>query len=163
MALSTIKRMASQLMKAGESRIWIDPSRIEDASKAVTKDDVRGLIRQGVIKAHKKKGVSRAIGRIRDKKRRQGKGRGRGRKRGTHKARAGGKKEWLIRVRAQRKMLKDLKTKGQIASNAAYRETYLKIKGGAFPDRARMVMFLKEKNYMKEAAAKPTAAAKPKS
>lgn len=148
MAISTVRRMASELTKAGESRIWIDPSRIEDVQKAVTKDDVRILIRQGVIKVQKKRGVSRALGRIHDAKRRKGKTHGFSKRRGTHSARAGGKKEWLLRVRAQRKLLKNLKTAGKLTSNAAYRETYLKIKGGAFQDRARVKMFLKEKNYL---------------
>ncbi|VVB73185.1 50S ribosomal protein L19e [uncultured archaeon] len=140
--------MAAAILKAGESRIKIDPQRTEDAAKAVTKDDVRGLIRQGVVTVVRKKGVSRAIGRLHDAKKRKGGRHGFSKRRGTHGARAGGKKEWLLRVRAQRKLLKALKEKGQIASNAAYRETYLKIKGGAFPDRARVKMFLKEKNYL---------------
>jgi len=148
MAISTVRRMASALKKAGESRIWIDPQRMEDVQKAVTKDDVRGLIRQGIIKVERKKGVSRAIGRLHDAKRRKGGRHGFSKRRGTHGARAGGKAEWLLRVRAQRKMLKALREKGRIASNAAYRETYLKIKGGAFPDRARVMMFLKDKNYL---------------
>jgi len=149
MAISTVRRMASDLLKAGESRIWIDPQRMEDVQKAVTKDDVRILIRQGVVKAYKKKGVSRALGRLHDAKRRKGKAHGFSKRRGTHGARAGGKKEWLLRVRAQRILLRQLRADGKIVSNAAYRETYLKIKGGAFPDRARVKMFLKEKNYLK--------------
>ena len=149
MAISTVRRMAAAILKAGESRIKIDPQRTEEAAKAVTKDDVRGLIRQGVIKVIRKKGVSRALGRLHEAKKRKGGRHGFSKRRGTHGARAGGKKEWLLRVRAQRNLLKDLRKKGQISSNAAYRETYLKIKGGAFPDRARVKMFLKEKNFLK--------------
>ncbi len=80
--------MPAAILKAGESRIKIDPQRTEEEAKAVTKDDVRGLIRQGVITAIRKKGVSRAIGRLHDAKRRKGTRHGFSKRRGTHGARA---------------------------------------------------------------------------
>ena len=122
---------------------------ITDLTSAIL--EVRSYFaKRGVnVKVIRKKGVSRALGRLHEAKKRKGGRHGFSKRRGTHGARAGGKAEWLLRVRAQRNLLKDLRAKGQISSNAAYRETYLKIKGGAFPDRARVKMFLKEKNYLK--------------
>ncbi|MEM3890172.1 MAG: 50S ribosomal protein L19e [Candidatus Micrarchaeia archaeon] len=149
MSMSSIKRMASQITGAGISRIKFDPSRLSEIEKAVTKDDVRALIKQKAILIEKKKGVSRAVGRIHDEERRLGRAHKTARRRGTHSARAGGKKVWVNRIRAQRELIKSFKKRGLFVSNAAYRETYLKIKGGAFPDRSRVLLYLTEKGYLK--------------
>ena len=155
MSIASVRRMASQILKAGESRIKYDPSKLADIEKAVTKDDVRALIKQKAVKVEQKKGVSRALGRMHDEERRQGRAHKFSRRRGTHSARAGGKKKlWIARIRAQRDLIKNLKTKGMFVSNAAYRETYLKVKGGAFPDKTRVLMFLNEKGYIKPKAKK---------
>ncbi len=149
MSIASVKRMASDILKAGVSRIKYDPTKLADIEKAVTKDDVRALIKQKAVKVKQKKGVSRALGRAHDEERRKGRAHKFSRRKGTHSARAGGKKVWLNRIRAQRRLIKNLKMKGMFISNAAYRETYLKIKGGAFPDKARVLMFLNEKKYIK--------------
>lgn len=150
MSISSVRRMASQITGAGISRIKFDNSRIEEIAKAVTKDDVRALIKQKVIIVEKKKGVSRAIGRIHDEERRKGRAHRTARRRGTHSARAGGKKEWINRIRAQRELIRSFKKRGMFISNKAYREVYLKIKGGVFPDKARVLLYLNEKGYLKK-------------
>ena len=149
MSIASVRRMASDILKAGVSRIKYDPSKLADIEKAITKDDVRALIKQKAVKVEQKKGVSRALGRMHDEERRKGRAHKFARRRGTHSARAGGKRVWLNRIRAQRTLIKSLKTKGMFLSNAAYRETYLKVKGGAFPDKTRVLMFLNEKGFIK--------------
>lgn len=148
--MTSVKRMASQITGAGISRIKFDPMRLSEIEKAVTKDDVRALIKQKAIVVEKKKGVSRAIGRLHDEERRKGRAHKTSRRRGTHYARAGGdKREWMNRIRAQRELLKSFKKRGMLISNAAYREVYLKIKGGVFPDKSRVLLYLNEKKYLK--------------
>lgn len=150
MSMTSVKRMASQITGAGVSRIKFVPSRLADIEKAVTKDDVRALIKQKAIIVENKKGVSRAIGKIHDEERRLGRAHRISRRRGTHSARAGGKEVWVNRVRAQRELIKSFKKRGLFINNKAYREVYLKIKGGAFPDRSRVLLYLKEKGYLKQ-------------
>jgi len=87
--LTTIRRMAASILGVGVHRVWIDPERIEDVLGAVTREDVRKLIKDGVIKAKRpRKGlVGFALGR--DTGRRRG---GRGRAQGA--VRAAG---WIVR------------------------------------------------------------------
>ena len=154
MSISSVKRMASLITGAGISRIKFDNSRIEEIEKAVTKDDVRALIKQKAVIVEKKKGVSRAVGRIHDEERKKGRAHKTARRRGTHSARAGGKKEWVNRIRAQRELIKSFKKRGMFVDNKAYREVYLKIKGGAFPDKSRVLLYLNEKGYIKKSQKK---------
>jgi len=53
------RRMASTLLKCGANRVWMDHDRIDEIAKAVTKDDVRILIRGEAIKSKQIKGISR--------------------------------------------------------------------------------------------------------
>ena len=48
--IKSIKRIASRLLKCGITKIWIDPKRINEAKKAITREDVRKLIKQGIVK-----------------------------------------------------------------------------------------------------------------
>ena len=50
--------MAAKIMKCGKSRVWMDPTRLADIEEAITSEDVRRLIRDGVIAAKPKKGLS---------------------------------------------------------------------------------------------------------
>ncbi|MCS7138595.1 MAG: 50S ribosomal protein L19e, partial [Crenarchaeota archaeon] len=40
MSVKTVRRLAAEILKVGESRIWIDPERLEDVENAVTRADV---------------------------------------------------------------------------------------------------------------------------
>ena len=139
--------MAASILKAGESRIWMDPLKLEDISKAITKDDVRILIRKGSIKKTPVKGVPRTRGRIRAQKKKEGRQRGVGKKRGTYSARLDSKDRWMQRLRAQRKLLQKLRASDRLTSG--FRTLYLRIKGGSFPDKNHMMNYLKDKGYLK--------------
>jgi large subunit ribosomal protein L19e len=56
--LAKQKRIAAQVMKVGEGRVWIDPEASEDVAEAITREDIRGLIKEGTITIKQKKGVS---------------------------------------------------------------------------------------------------------
>jgi large subunit ribosomal protein L19e len=139
--------MAADLLKVGESRVWIDPTQIAEVTKAVTKDDIRRLIRLGYLSAPQVKGVPRVKGRIHDAKRRKGRRSGLGKRHGTGKTRRGGKKAWMDRIRAQRAMLREMKEKKTLTSG--YREVYFKIKGGEFADRSHLMNYLKERGFVR--------------
>jgi len=148
MSIKAARRMASYILKAGESRIKFDPDRIDEIEKAITKDDVRILIRKGYVTADPKKGVPRVRGKLHAKRLKKGRAQGPGKRRGTANARRNIKDVWMARVRSQRKLLRSFKDQG--ALSGGYRETYNKIKGGAIKDKSRLVIFLKEKGYLKE-------------
>ncbi|MEM0437815.1 MAG: 50S ribosomal protein L19e [Candidatus Micrarchaeia archaeon] len=145
MGIRTVRRMAADILKCGESRIRIDPSRLSNASSALTRDDVKMLIMQGVISAVRKRGVSRARGRKNDELRRKGR-KGAGRKKGPLGARVDLKERWMSHVRAQRAYLRQVRA---ALKEGAYRQLYLKVKGGEFKSRAQLSNYIKDNGLMK--------------
>lgn len=131
MSLKTVKRMAATILKVGESRVWIDPTRIEDVQSAITRDDVRRLIRDGVIKRRPQEVPSRGRTRKRLEDKKLGKHRGHGSRKGARAARSPSKRQWVDRVRAQRAFLDELRERRMI-NRSEYRELYKKVKGGQF-------------------------------
>ncbi len=119
------KVIAAVLLKCGKSKIWIDPTQLEKVGEAITKEDVRGLIAQGVIKRSKEDRLT--TGKVHGKRKKKGPGK----KRGTAKARIKPKRRWIANVRAQRKKLREIRDSG-VELKVTYRKAYSMIKGGFF-------------------------------
>lgn len=149
MNLKNQRRVAAQLLKCGENRVWIDPNRLEDASDAITRGDVRTLIYSGAIAAKQKKGISRARTNYRKAQRAKGRRRGQGSRRGRKGARKPSKETWMQTIRPIRRKLKELRDAGKI-DTATYREYYLKAKGGVFKSRPHLESHLKTVGILKE-------------
>ena len=49
MNLSAQKRMAAEILKCGQNRVYIDPYLIEEVKMAITREDIRNLIKEGII------------------------------------------------------------------------------------------------------------------
>ena len=139
MNLPTKKDFIARALGVGKNRIKIDSSKLEDVSKAVTRADVRALVKQGVIKIKQKKGVSRARARKRHEQRKKGRQRGHGRRKGAVGGRIDKKREWVNKVRAQRKLLREYKDK---LDHKTYREIYMKIKGNYFRSKSHLKMYI---------------------
>lgn len=146
MSMKTVRRLAAQLLGVGEKRIMFESAESAEIAKAVTKDDVRKLIDARAITVRKVKGVPRTRGRLRAARRRL-RGSGVGKRRGTANARTERKEKWMALARSQRALLRRLRAGGKLLKG--YREIYMKIKGGAFPDKARMMVYLGERGYLK--------------
>ena len=134
---NTQRRIAARILKCGESRIWMDPSSAARIKRAITRNDVRGLISDGLIKKQKAKKNVRRASRRQDV----------GSRKGASGARTGKKKKWLKAVRPQRKLLIELKPK---LKPLAYRKLYRLVKGGSFRSKAHLQIYLKEKNMLEE-------------
>ncbi len=147
--LSLQKRMAASLYKVGLDRVKLDPSRAAEIKEAITKDDIRKLVKEGAIKILQKQGVSRARARKRLKQKRKGRRKGPGSRKGSRGARLSRKEAWMQRIRAQRKFLKMLKDKGYI-SQEVYRMLRQKAKGGFFRSVRHIKMFIEEFNLAKK-------------
>ena len=141
MSLKFAKRAASGIMGRGINAVRINPNSIADAEKAITKDDVRRLIKSGGIFAIKEKHNLSTRSKILRAKRAEGRRRGAGRRKGTHKARLG--RVWEKKVRSQRLLLKVLKGNRMI-ENKVYKEYYGLVKGNAFPDKASLLLHLRD-------------------
>ena len=137
-----VRKMSAQLLNSGQNSVWLDPKQPDKIKSVMTKEDIRGLIKEGVIKKRKLNRKSRGRARILAEKRKKGRKRGKGKRKGTKKARSEKKPKWIKNVRSQRKMLKELrKKKPKAVEKTGYRKLYKRIKGGYF----------KGKKYLKAA------------
>ena len=151
--LTKQKRLAAQLLKVGEGRVWIDPEATEKVAEAITRDDIRGLIEEGVIKEQQKRGISRGRARVRARQKALGRRRGQGSRKGAKGARRGKKHLWIKKIRALRTRLKELRERGTI-DNTTYRKVYIKAKGGNFRNVAHLNDYLTAMGLLIEEGAK---------
>jgi len=47
--LHSQRRLAAQILKVGQNRVWIDPERNDDVEGAITRQDVKKLIHEKII------------------------------------------------------------------------------------------------------------------
>lgn len=144
MKLDNQKRLAAQILKCSKKRIRFDPDRLSDIKEAITKVDIRGLIKDKAIIKIAVRGSSRGRARKRLAQRRKGKQRGEGSRKGSRGARLPAKREWINKVRTQRDLLKKLREK-KVIDDKLYREFYLKLKGGFFRSRRHIKLYLEER------------------
>ncbi|HDJ50941.1 MAG TPA: 50S ribosomal protein L19e [Thermoprotei archaeon] len=136
------RRLAASILKCGVNRIWIDPDRIDEVESAITREDVKKLIKEGVIRKKQVKGTSRGRWRAKFKKRLKGRKRGPGSIKGKRTARMPRKVQWMMRIRAIRRLLRELRDAGVIDRHT-YRVLYMRAKGGMFKDRSHLILHIK--------------------
>lgn len=141
--LSFQKRLAADLLKCGIHRVKLDPEKLEEISEAITREEIRRFIKDGVIRKKKEKGVSRARVRARKKKKR-----GAGSRKGGKYSRLSRKEQWMRRVRAQRKRLRELRDRG-LVTRTVYRRIYRMVKAGAFKSVAAMMEYLEQNKLIR--------------
>lgn len=139
--LANQKRLAAALLKVGVTRVWMDPERLEDIATAITREDIRGLIAEGVVKRRAVVGISRGRARARDIKKAKGHLKGHGSRRGAAGARDPKKNRWMRKIRAQRKVLKEMRAEKTIDAHN-YRILYRKAKGGEFRNIAHLKSYI---------------------
>ena len=142
MSLKSQRRLAAEILKVGEGRVWIDPNRIEDVEAAITREEIRKLIHEGIIRSLPKKGVSRARARVLQEKKKKGLRRGPGRKSGSAKARVSKKQAWMKKIRPLRKKLRELKASRAI-TESVYRQLYNMAGSGVFESTADLERYIK--------------------
>ncbi|MBI5159448.1 50S ribosomal protein L19e [Candidatus Micrarchaeota archaeon] len=150
MSLKMVKRVASDILGVGESRIRIDPNHVKKAGEALTRDDVRALIGQGVIAVVQARGISRGKARVKDAQKKSGRRRGIGSRKGTKYSRISRKEIWMKKVRAQRKLLNELREKKLLEGQGTFRNVYMMVKGRAFKAKAQLITYLAENNLIKK-------------
>ena len=131
MDLKSQRRMAAEILKVGKSRVWIDPERVEDVELAISREEIRRLIHEKAIRKLPEKGISRGRTRMLHEKRKKGRRRGHGSRQGPKGARFPRKKAWIIRIRAQRRRLRELRDK-HIITESVYRRLYIMAGSGVF-------------------------------
>lgn len=147
--LTLQKRLAAEVLGVGISRIKIDPTRVSEVAQAITREDIRKLIKEGAIWAEPERGVAGYSSRIRHKQRVKGRRRGHGKREGGKYARTDPKEVWMNRIRKIRRYLRYLRDHG-IIDRKTYRRLYMLAKGGYFTSFASLRLYLKEKGILKE-------------
>jgi large subunit ribosomal protein L19e len=143
--LKAQKRMAADVLDVGKDRVWFDPDEQSEIAEAITREDIRDLVEEGTIRAKDAKGNSKGRARERAAKRAYGHRKGPGSRKGRSGGRKNSKDEWVSRIRAQRRRLKELRDDGPLTPTE-YREAYNKASGGEFDDVARLEAYLRN-NY----------------
>ncbi len=149
MKLNTKKRMAASIFGISAKRIKLDPERLSEIKEAITKSDIRSLLRDGAITKMNKRGISRGRARHLINQRKKGRRYGKGSLKGSGAARMPRKQAWINKVRTQRDLLKQLKKKG-VLSVSNYRLLRNKVKGGFFRSRRHVKLFMDEYNLTKK-------------
>ncbi len=143
MKVSRAVELVARMFDVGVKRVWVDPAHLDDVESAMTKDDLRGLIERGIIRILPKRGVSRVRARKIHEQKRKGRRRGHGSRKGPPGARAGKKELWVMRIRAIRRFLRELREKGKISASE-YRRIYRLAKGGAVRSKRHVLEILRE-------------------
>ena len=143
------RRMAASILKCGVNRVWMDHDRTDEIAKAVTKDDIRVLIRGGAVKSRQVKGISRGRKKLNAKQKEKGRRRGQGSRKGAKYARSPKKKQWIRTIRPLRTFLRSLRDDGKVGKSD-YRKYYRKAKGGEFRSKHHLHSHLISDGILKE-------------
>jgi len=141
--------MAASILKCGRNRIWMDPDRIEEVAKAVTRDDMAILIHGGAITSIQKHGISNGRKKYALNQRQKGRRTGQGSRKGAKYARLPRKEHWIRTIRPIRTYLKQLRDEKKIDAHT-YRVYYQKAKGGVFRNKQHLSSHLIADNIIKE-------------
>ncbi|MFX0046979.1 MAG: 50S ribosomal protein L19e [Candidatus Hermodarchaeota archaeon] len=148
MSLKAQKRMAAEILKCGENRVYFDPYLIDEIKMAITREDIRNLVKEGIILKKYKQGHSKYRKNLRHERKKKGRARGLGKRKGKKTARQPKKKTWMNRIRPQRRELKKLRDR-KLITTATYRKLYKNAKGGMFNSVAQMNRYIKEKDFIR--------------
>jgi large subunit ribosomal protein L19e len=145
--LSTQKRLAADELDVGKNRLWFDPDAQGEIADAITREDIRELIADGTIDTKREaRGNSRGRARERNEKRAYGHRKGPGTRKGKQGARDGKKDQWMRRIRAQRRRLRELRDEEERLDSSEYREVYGMASGGEFDSVNDLERYV-ENNY----------------
>ncbi|MFA5930970.1 MAG: 50S ribosomal protein L19e [archaeon] len=137
------KELAAVILKVGEGRVSISTEAVTKVAEAMTKDDIRALVAERLIKKKPSSQQSKGRARVTQAQRKKGRGRGAGNRSGTKKVRSDQRKEWINKVRAQRRTLKELRASNPTAvKEKGYSNIYKKIKGNFFKGKKYLTEYV---------------------
>jgi len=147
--LSSQRRLAAQILKVGQNRVWIDPERTDDVEAAITREEIRKLIHEKVILSLPEKGVSRSRAKVVRRKKRVGRRKGSGSRTGSPHAKVSKKEAWMSQIRSLRKKLRELKA-SRVITESTYRKVYQIAGSGKFESVADLERYLKANDFWRK-------------
>ncbi len=149
MDLRNKRRMASEVLGVGVTRVWMDPLKLREISGAITKNDIRKLVAEGTLKALPVQGISTARAKIKKIQKKKGRSAGHGRRKGPRGARTPRKEAWMKAIRAIRRTLVEYREAKKITPKE-YRRLYNMADSGVFKTKAYLKLYIQK---MKEKTA----------
>ncbi|MBW2963293.1 50S ribosomal protein L19e [Candidatus Woesearchaeota archaeon] len=149
MELKNQRRLAASVLKCSEKKVYFSPESLDEIKEAITKADIKSLINQKIILIKRGNHLSRSRARKKLRQKRKGGRKGAGSRKGRKFARLPKKEVWMIKIRAQRELLKKLRDKEMI-DKKTYQNLYLKAKGGFFRNKRHIKLYLEEYNLIKK-------------
>merc|ERR1712121_30155 len=160
------KRLAASVLKCGRKKIWLDPNESSEIANANSRQNIRKLIKDGLIIKKPQIVHSRARTRANLEAKRKGRHKGFGKRHGTANARMPEKVVWMNRMRVLRRLLRkyrehkkkaEKKRSKELSDQAEARRNKVKAARTRHEERQAQKRAELLQAYAKEDAAEPTA------